>query len=319
LTRPAPDFVLAGAPKCGTTAIYRTLQRHPGLFLPAIKEPHYFAFEYSGDRAVESSRNYDRLFAEAGESQLCGDCSVMYLSSAGAIPAILQRRPDAKIIAAVRNPLDLFVSWHNQCLKILDEDVKDPEQAWRVQERRALGQLLPRSCNQPRSLQYRSICSIGAQIDRLFKLVPEHQRLVVVFDDLQRNPRAAYKQLVDFLGIQDDGRAEFFHENGFAQPRSILVARLARSVQVYRPLKALRLRIKPFLNKHGIYSVERFFSSNLVPAVRPALSGDFRRELIDEFRSDIALLEKLLQRDLSEWRQEPPAQSAATAPRQSQA
>jgi hypothetical protein len=242
----------------------------------------------------------------------------MYLSSPEAIPAILQRRPDAKIIAAVRNPIDLFISWHNQCLKNLDEDVKDPEQAWRAQDRRAMGQLLPKSCNQPRSLQYRSICGIGTQIDRLFKLVPENQRLVLVFDDLQRNPRDAYRQIIDFLGIQDDGRTEFFHENGFARPRSIMVARLARSVQIYRPLKALRLRIKPFLNRHGIFSVERFFGNNLVPAAKPELSDAFRRELIDEFRSDILLLENLLRRDLAGWRQESLVSSVAAPPRKSQ-
>jgi Sulfotransferase domain len=305
LTRPAPDFVIAGAPKCGTTSIYLTLQSHPGLFLPAIKEPHYFAFEYKQDRAVESSEDYDRLFAEAGTSQLRGDGSVMYLSSPSAIPAVLQRRADVKVIASVRNPIDLFVSWHNQCLKNLDEDVTDPERAWRLQDLRAEGQLIPRSCNQPRSLQYRNICRIGAQIQRLFELVPEHQRLVLVFDELERDPRASYKRVVDFLGIQDDGRSAFSNENAFARPKSRVVARVARAVQIYRPLKALRLRAKPFLNRRGIYWVENFFHSNLIGATRPALSEAFRRELLAEFLPDILLLEGLLQHDLSEWRRDP--------------
>lgn len=315
MTKPAPDFVIAGAPKCGTTAIYRTLQRHTSLFLPAIKEPHYFAFEYSSERAVESPQNYDRLFEGARQSQLRGDGSVMYLSSPGAIPAILRRRPDVRIIAAVRNPVDLFVSWHNQCIRTLDEDIGDPERAWRMQEQRAVGLGIPKSCHEPRSLQYRNICTLGAQIEKLFKLVPEPQRLVLVFDDIESRPRAAYKQIVDFLGIEDDGRTEFLRENGFARPRSRMVARLARAVQIYRPLKTARLRLKPLLNKHGIYWVERIFSSNLVPAVKPVLSEAFQRELTAEFLPDTLLLEKLLGRDLAEWRQPSSAPPAAALAR----
>jgi len=309
--------VIAGAPKCGTTAIYKTLQRHPDLFLPSIKEPHYFASEYAGGRAVESSRGYDRLFGGARASQLRGDGSVMYLSSSEAIPAILLRRPDVRIIVAVRNPIDLFISWHNQCIKNLDEDVEDPERAWRIQDQRVTGQLIPKSCHEPRALHYRNICCVGSQIERLFKLVPKHQRLVLVLDDLECDPRAAYKQILEFLGVRDDGRTEFFRENSFARPKSMLVARLARAIQIYRPLKAIRLRLKPLLNNHGIHWVERIFTGNLIPIPKPALSGAFQRELAAEFLADIILLEKLLGRDFSGWRQPLSVRSAAAFARES--
>ena len=34
-----PDFLVIGAAKSGTTSLYNYLTRHPGLFLPAGKEP----------------------------------------------------------------------------------------------------------------------------------------------------------------------------------------------------------------------------------------------------------------------------------------
>ena len=305
MRRPPPDFVIVGAPKCGTTAIYRTLQLHPSLFLPSIKEPHYFASEYGKERGVETSIGYDRLFAGAQATRLCGEGSIMYLSSPGAIPAILRRRRDVKIIATVRNPIELFVSWHNQCMITLDEDEADPEHAWRIQELRAAGQMIPKSCHEPRSLQCRNICAIGAQIERLFELVPESQRLVLILDDLEQQPRTEYKRIAEFLGVEDDGKTEFLRENGFARPRSRMIARLARAVQIYQPLKTVRLRLKPALNKHGIYWVERIFRSNLIPVGKPALPEPFWRELMAEFLPDIILLEKLLDRDLSEWRKPP--------------
>src|SRR5690348_838010 len=109
MRKPPPDFVIVGAPKCASTAVYKTLQRHPRVFLPALKEPQYFALDHQRCRPVEKIELYDRLYAEARENQLRGDASILYLSSGQAIPAILERRPDAKFIAIVRDPLELFI------------------------------------------------------------------------------------------------------------------------------------------------------------------------------------------------------------------
>ena len=37
-----PDFLVAGVPKAGTTALHAALSRHPGLYLSPIKEPKFF-------------------------------------------------------------------------------------------------------------------------------------------------------------------------------------------------------------------------------------------------------------------------------------
>ena len=37
-----PDFLIAGVPKAGTTALHAALSRHPGLYLSPIKEPKFF-------------------------------------------------------------------------------------------------------------------------------------------------------------------------------------------------------------------------------------------------------------------------------------
>jgi hypothetical protein len=38
-----PHFVIVGAPKCGTTSLYRYLQQHPGVFMPETKSRGSFA------------------------------------------------------------------------------------------------------------------------------------------------------------------------------------------------------------------------------------------------------------------------------------
>lgn len=44
-----PDFICVGAQKAATTWLYDVLSRTPGVFLPKIKELHYFSELYSAD------------------------------------------------------------------------------------------------------------------------------------------------------------------------------------------------------------------------------------------------------------------------------
>ena len=40
-----PDFFIVGHGKSGTTALYEMLRRHPQIYMPANKEPWFFATE----------------------------------------------------------------------------------------------------------------------------------------------------------------------------------------------------------------------------------------------------------------------------------
>ena len=50
-----PDFLCIGAPRSGTSWLYEVLSRHPALWLPPIKELHYF------DEPSGSKRYYSYL------------------------------------------------------------------------------------------------------------------------------------------------------------------------------------------------------------------------------------------------------------------
>ena len=38
----SPTFLVIGAEKAGTTWLYDRLRRHPDIFMPDVKELHYF-------------------------------------------------------------------------------------------------------------------------------------------------------------------------------------------------------------------------------------------------------------------------------------
>ena len=72
-----PDFFIVGAPKCGTTALFRYLTAHPAVFIPEIKEPNYFCTDLPMDGRVATLNEYEALFSSAQPHALTGEASVM--------------------------------------------------------------------------------------------------------------------------------------------------------------------------------------------------------------------------------------------------
>src|SRR2546423_2013519 len=85
-----PDFFIVGHAKCGTTALYAMLRRHPQIFMPLDKEPWYFSrnnpqLQASGEKSIEFTGNkpmsfdeYASLFADARADQRVGEASTSY-------------------------------------------------------------------------------------------------------------------------------------------------------------------------------------------------------------------------------------------------
>src|SRR5438046_517218 len=96
---PRPTFMIVGAPKCGTTALYEYLQTHPQVFISDPKEPHYFAEDLGAHRTVFNRAEYNALFSAAGSQHLAvGEASAWYLHSSVALPKVKCEFPDIKLI-----------------------------------------------------------------------------------------------------------------------------------------------------------------------------------------------------------------------------
>ncbi len=91
-----PNFILAGAPKCGTTSVYHALREHPAVFMPDAKEPHFFTEDFPTMRKIVDERSYLRLFASADERQpAVGEASVYTLLSDVAVERVVGFSPGA--------------------------------------------------------------------------------------------------------------------------------------------------------------------------------------------------------------------------------
>src|SRR2546423_14798695 len=106
--RPLPSFLILGAQKAGTTALYAYLRWHPGVTGPAWKEVSYFDRHYR--RGVHWYRGHfplrpgDRLVGEARP----GD--PLHPLPPERVRATV---PDAKLIALLRDPVDRALSHYH--------------------------------------------------------------------------------------------------------------------------------------------------------------------------------------------------------------
>ena len=127
-----PDFIIGGAPKCGTTSLHFILNQHPDIALPD-DEVHYFDaddptthpdfFSTGGngqlnhyDTEDPSFRDqYATKFEMLAGAKFIGEDSTTYLMSPAAPPRIQSLLPKARVIFMLRDPVARAYSqyWHS--------------------------------------------------------------------------------------------------------------------------------------------------------------------------------------------------------------
>ena len=301
VTAAPPSFFLIGAPRCGTTMLSAALKGNPQISFSKPKETQFFllAPEDWSDEALR--QRYLELHHPtlSAEHAALGDGSVSYLYSPACLRRALRFDPRARFIVTVRNPLELVPSHHARMVYTLDEDVTDFATAWRLQGVRAAGQRLPKRCRDPRVLQYGSVGTLGDHVERLLDIAGPERCLVLVYDDIARDPRDAYRAVLDFIGVPDDGRQSFGlkaenrgYKSPFLQqfvmnpPRWLFpLIRVADTAMIKR-LKRVRRRLE---------------KANRRPAQRPQLADAMAAELRAFYADDVRKLGELLSRDLDHW------------------
>lgn len=307
-----PDFFIAGAPKCGTTALDAYLRAHPRIFMAEKKETFFFARDFPAVQFIKTWDQYLARFAAAPAHALVGETSVWYLYSQCAIQSILEVNPNARFIVSLRNPVDAAYSLYFQHRISIEEDAPDFQTAWTLQAGRQAGMALPEFYRVPELLQYRKIYSYSPQLERLLQMVPSRQILIVIFEEFAADPRATYDNVLQFLGIDSDSRSRFAPVNANAVHWSNRLAVFLKKLHQERGL--VYEMMKRAANAIGLQPYGMLARMNRREARRPPLDPDFRRQLQAEFADDITRLEHLLGRTLALWRTDAAALAGPSRP-----
>ncbi len=286
-----PNLFIAGAGKCGTTAWHSYLGTHPDIFFAEMKEPNFFAVDLPRTRLVTSQLQYERLFARGRDAKYAGEASCLYLYSEVAAQNIRNYNPKSKILLFLR-PQEYFLpSLHHQFLYRFVESIEDFETAWRLSGNRTAS-TIAKYCLHPRMLDYVSWGDFLTQVTRFVDCFPSEQILIIDFDAWTADPRSTYLQILDFLGVEDDGRSEFppINEAKIYRIKSLgrLIAHPPSVVEM--PIRLLR----KLTGRSALGIGER--ASNMLAArgYRTHVSPELRAEIRRYYEEDNAKLQKLV-------------------------
>lgn len=198
--RPLPDFLVLGAQKAGTTALYAYLRWHPGITGPSWKEVSFFDRHWWRGEAW-----YRGQFPLRPGERLVGEASPSYLFHPLAPERARSLVPDAKLIVLLRNPVDRAYS-HYQHEVALGREPLSFEDALAAEEERTRGEV-ERLVSDPRAFSrawwdhtYVARGRYAEQLERWLEAFPREQLLVVATEELGERPAETYAPVLRFLG-----------------------------------------------------------------------------------------------------------------------
>jgi Sulfotransferase domain len=299
-----PDFFIVGHPKSGTTALYEMLRAHPQIYMP-VKEPWFFSPELrarSGSPAGQPDTldEYLALYDGAGPGQIVGEASPSYLRSQIAAARIAQLRPDARIIAILREPASFLRSFHLQCVQSHVEREKDLGKAIALEGVRREGRKIPRGCPRPEALMYSEHVRYVEQLRRYFTAFPSEHVLVLVYEDFRRDNEATVHSVLQFLGADDTARLAPRNANATIRVRSQRLDELVQTVSVGTgPLsRAVKAGVKVITPRRLRGTALQTMRRRVVYAKPRPPDEALMLELRRRFKGEVVALSEYLDRDL---------------------
>jgi hypothetical protein len=286
--------VVVGAPKCGTTSLFYYLRQHPDVYLPIVKELHYFSFPdlgYNsngpGDKLVQNQlcqtwEQYIENYMGVSGQQAIGDISPSYLYYSQSAERIRDKLGMAKIIIILRNPVDKAYSQYMHMVREGLEMLSFPGAIEAEEERckKRWGDIW----------RYTESSLYANHVERFQNIFGKNKVKVILFDDLVNDARQITTSLFDYIGVDSSvevSTGKKFNKTG--KQRFPMVGNFMRNPG---RLKRIVKRVIP--------DDMRFYIRDLIVGFntgsKPEIPSDTRRMLYKKFHNDVMKLEQLIDR-----------------------
>lgn len=276
-----PNFIIFGTRKAGTTSLYHYLSQHPEIYMTPHKGTRYFLSEselikQNNNSLVNTLEEYSKLFSDAKDknAKAIGEASPSYMYSKVACERIKESLPNVKLIASLRNPIDITYSYYQMQMR----RVKPKEQV-KIDINNVIRWSDP-------GLYFK-------YLRRYFEVFNNTQIKIVIFEEWIKQPYSALMEIFQFLEVDEKFVPNLsiqYNTGGFAKNKVIAyILRNKDSLSVLKPYVPEALKMQ--LNK--------IISKNMKKL--PPLNSELRQYLQEYYREDVLSLQDMINKDLSIW------------------
>ena len=234
----APDFVIIGTQRGGTTSLHAYLSTHPQVATPATKELHFLTDRY--ERGLDWYRG--QFPAELPPGVITGEATPYALFHPLAPRRLREVAPTAKLLVLLRNPVDRAYSHYLlECSR--GDETLDFAAALDAEPERLTGEEArlardPSYTSAPhKHASYIARGDYARQLERWLDAYPREQILVIRSEDLYEKTAESLALVAQFLGISPEAPIAFTAHNRTSGPPldSAIRHRLSRH---FAPLNA---------------------------------------------------------------------------------
>jgi len=263
--------------------------------MPKWKELSFFIRDpYGPLHRATKPEWYDRVFSKVENQSAVGEASTGYLYDANAPKLIKEVLGTIKIIIILRNPVEMAYSFYNHQVRREGETLKTFEKALEAEEERRKDVDFKNRCYGWHANYYYFHRGLYyEQVKRYLDTFNKENVLIILFEEMARDPARIIQRTFRFLGVDDT---------------------FVPTVKVYNPAGTI-LRIPKFWEDDALFlkTISFVFSKNLFKKI-PHLIRNLGRKaptpinpitaqnLRKRFYDDICRLEKLIEKDLSAWK-----------------
>jgi hypothetical protein len=273
---PLPNFIGIGAARSGTTSLHNYLRQHPDVFLPEMKETHFFSPGAHARRvgAPTTLEEYERLFDEASRHTAIGEISPDYMPDPSSAERIRGTLGSVRLVAILRDPVERAHSHY-------------------LHRFRAGLETRPFDAAAREGETYFEWSRYGAHLQRYYALFPRADIHVLLYEDFSRDPAASLRELAEFLGIDASfGFDTATRHNLAGSPRFPRLNRYAWSV-----VHGVSRRVPKRFHGTGL-ATRALVTTSAEPEPLPEDQAERLRARLSD---DIQATAELIGRDLSHW------------------
>jgi len=177
-----PEFIIVGATKCGTTALWHNLDKHPVINM-ATKTTTSLEMNFFGGKTRKFGIDW---YKSRFSGKVSGEKSTVYCQNKGAMRNIKKHMPDAKLILCVRHPVDRAYS------------------NWQMNHRGGEGKIKEQF---NMNLFRKKYSSTGRYIKMINNIIlpyfDKSQLYICVGEHMKKDMTAEMKKVFEYIGVDD--------------------------------------------------------------------------------------------------------------------